>query len=166
MSKLENSARQKIEPVVPEWAANHPAWARLEDQLGWYDNKSIHCQNWYKRLKFIQISLAVLIPVLSHLDPACAKWATSIAGAMIAVLEGVQHMNQYSTLWFTYRATAERLKHEKFLFLSAAGPYKELTEQERLISLAEHVEEHVSTEHANWFNETRRAAAVPKKGTA
>lgn len=163
MCKTDNSARKKIEFVVPEWVENHPAWARLEDQLGWYDDKSTRCQDWYKRLKFIQISLAVLIPVLSHLDPACAKWATSIAGAMIAVLEGVQHMNQYSTLWVTYRGTAERLKHEKFLFLSAAGPYKGQTEQEQLIALAERVEEHVSTEHANWFNETGRAAAIQKK---
>ncbi|WP_419631556.1 DUF4231 domain-containing protein, partial [Thiolapillus sp.] len=118
---------------------------------------------WYKRLKFTQISLAVLIPILSHLDPVYAKWTTSVAGALIAVLEGGQHMNQYSTLWVTYRATAERLKHEKYLFLSAAGPYKELAESERLIVLAERVEEHVSTEHANWFNETRRVMMPQKK---
>lgn len=72
-------------------------------------------------------------------------------------------MNQYSILWVTYRATAERLKHEKFLFLSAAGPYKGLAEPERLITLAERVEEHVSTEHANWINEARRASSAEKK---
>lgn len=148
---------------VPEWAASHAAWIRLEDQLGWYDSKSAYCQGWYKRLKVVQISLAVLIPVFSLLDPECAKWATSIAGVTIAVLEGVQHMNQYSTLWVTYRATAERLKHEKFLFLSAAGPYKGQTEQDRLVALAERVEEHVSAEHANWFNETKRAVAAHKQ---
>ena len=147
---------------VPEWAASHPAWARLEEQLGWYDDKSDYCQRWYKRLKFVQISLAVLIPLLSQLDPEYAKWATSIAGVMIAILEGMQHLNQYSMLWVAYRATAERLKHEKYLFLSAAGPYKGQVEQDRLITLAERVEEHVSTEHANWFNETQRAASVQK----
>lgn len=157
--------KSEVKPTVPvpEWVASHPAWSRLEDQLDWYDNKSISCQNWYKRLKFVQISLAVLIPVFSQLDPEFAKWATSIAGVTIAVLEGVQHMNQYSMLWVTYRATAERLKHEKFLFLSAAGPYKGQAEQHRLIALAERVEEHVSTEHANWFNETRRVVAAQKQ---
>lgn len=148
---------------APESVAAHPAWHRLEDQLQWYDNKSTYCQKWYKRLKFAQISLAVLIPILSHLNPVYVKWTTSAAGALIAVLEGVQHMNQYSTLWVTYRATAERLKHEKYLFLSAAGPYKELAEPERLIVLAERVEEHVSTEHANWSNETRRVMMTQKK---
>lgn len=156
--------REKKEPSVPEWAASHPAWLRLVDQLSWYDSKSIHCQRWYKGLMFSQIVLAVSIPITSHLDPTVSKWLTSIAGGLIAILEGVQHINQYSTLWFTYRATAERLKHEKFLFLSGAGPYKGLPETERLIMLAERVEEHVSTEHANWFNETRQAAEKGKQG--
>ena len=162
MCWFSKKAENKPTFSVPEWAVSHPAWVRLEDQLSWYDNKSDHCQNWYKRLKFIQISLAVLIPVFSQLDPEYAKWDTSIAGVMIAILEGMQHLNQYSMLWVAYRATAERLKHEKYLFLSAAGPYKGQVEQDRLITLAERVEEHVSTEHANWFNETQRAASVQK----
>ncbi len=151
------------EIAVPDAVAVHPAWQRLEDQLNWYDQKSIHCQNWYKGLKFLQISLAVFIPIASHFDPICAKWSTAIAGSLIALLEGLQHMNQYSTLWVTYRATAERLKHEKYLFLSGAGPYKNLDEPERLLTLAERVEEHVSTEHANWINETRRAVTIDKE---
>lgn len=152
---------------IPQWAATQAVWIRLEDQIKWYDTKSVYCQQWYKRFKIFQIGLAVLIPILSHLDPDTAKWGTSIAGSLIAILEGVQHMNQYSTLWVTYRSTAERLKHEKFLFLSEAGPFKTLSESDRLVTLAERVEEHVSTEHANWFNETKRAtSATPKKGEA
>jgi len=74
-------------------------------------------------------------------------------------------VGQYAALWFTYRATAERLKHEKFLFLSSAGAYRDLNESERLIALAERVEEHISTEHANWFNETRKAVARKPEGS-
>ena len=148
---------------VPQSVESHPAWFRLIDQLNWYDNKSRYCQRRFKGLKFIQIALAVLIPVTSLLPADYAKWTASIAGALIAVLEAVQQMNQYSTLWVMYRATAERLKHEKYLLLSAAGPYTGLAEPERLVALAERVEEHVSTEHANWFNETRRVATVQKR---
>jgi len=61
-----------------------------------------------------------------------------------------------------YRSTAERLKHEKYLFLSAAGPYKGLSETDRLIALAERVEELVSAEHANWS--TRPSAAEQEAG--
>ena len=100
---------------------------------------------------------------MSLLPADYAKWGTALAGTAIALMEALQQMNQYSSLWLTYRSTAERLKHEKYLFLSVAGPYRGLSEPERLIQLAERVEEHVSTEHANWFNETRRVASMPKK---
>lgn len=157
-----------ITPPIPDWAANHPAWLRLEEQVAWYDKKSIHAQTWYKRLKFLQVLLAVLIPVMTHFPPDFVKWGTAIAGATIALLEAIQHMNQYSTLWVTYRSTAEFLKHEKYLFLSAAGPYKILAApNERLVGLAERVEERVSTEHANWFNETKKIQATdPTKVTS
>ena len=150
-----------ITPPIPDWAVNHPAWLRLEEQVAWYDKKSVHSQTWYKRLKFLQVLLAVLIPVMTHFPPDFVKWGTAIAGATIALLEAIQHMNQYSTLWVTYRSTAEFLKHEKYLFLSAAGPYKNLAApHDRLVGLAERVEERVSTEHANWFNETKKFAVA------
>lgn len=160
MSDDKNTTLQ--EPPVPESVQAHPAWFRLIDQVNWYDRKSQHCQRWYKWLKFAQVAFAALIPATSLLSGDYAKWAASAFGVLIVVLEAIQQMNQYSTLWFSYRATAERLKHEKFLFLATAGPYKGLAEPERLVALAERVEEHVSTEHANWFNETRRAATAQK----
>lgn len=155
---------KRQEAPVPDAVRNHPAWARLEDQLAWYDGKSRSSQAWYKWLKVLQVILAVAIPIASHADPAVAKWLTSIAGAAIALLEGIQHLNQYSMLWVMYRSTAERLKHEKYLFLSAAGPYKGMNEIDRLVALAERVEEHVSTEHANWVNESQRAASKKQEG--
>jgi hypothetical protein len=149
---------------VSRKVSEHPAWARLCEQISWYDSRSIRCQRLYKWLRFLQIALAVTIPVMAHLQPIAAVWVVSIEGALIAIFEGLQHMNQYPILWITYRSTAERLKHEKYLFLSIAGPYKDLNENSRLILLAERVEEHVSTEHANWFDETRYSAAYPKHG--
>lgn len=151
---------------VPDDTKDKPAWIRLEDQLNWYDQKSCYCQNWYKWLKLVQIVLAISVPILTHLPNCWAIWLTSIAGGLIAVIEAVQHLNQYSTLWVSYRSTAERLKHEKYLFLSGAGPYANLEDNLRFITLSERVEEHVSTEHANWFNETRKAGRDNKGDSA
>lgn len=155
-------AASHSEPPVSNTVKAHPAWFRLIDQRNWYDKKSQRCQRLYKQLKIAQVSLAVLVPVTSLLPSECAKIVASLCGVLIAVLEAIQQMNQYSTLWVTYRATAERLKHEQYLFLSAAGPYKGMTDVDRLVALAERVEEHVSTEHANWFNETKRSASGQK----
>jgi hypothetical protein len=141
--------------LVPAFAATHPAWLRLAGELAWYDSRSQRNQHAYKRLKVTQLALAVLIPVLSVAAGEPARWLVALAGAAIALLEGVQQMNQHATLWVSYRATAEHLKHEKFLFLSAAGPYRDLAEAPRLVLLAERVEERVSSEQANWVREVR-----------
>jgi hypothetical protein len=150
------------EPPVPESVRAHPAWFRLIDEKVWYDTKSQHCQRWYKRLKLAQVTCAVLVPAASLLPARSDMWAASLFGVLIAVLEAIQQMNQYSSLWLTYRATAEQLKHEQYLFLAAAGPYRGLSEADRLVLLAEHVEACVSAEHANWINEARRASGPPK----
>jgi hypothetical protein len=99
-----------------------------------------------------------------NLLPALVSgWFTGIAGILIAFLEAIQQMNQYSTLWLMYRSTAERLKHERYLLLAQAGPYRGLSTNEALVGLAERVEEHVSSEHANWFNEGKRKLSNPNK---
>ena len=149
--------------AVPNEIESHPAWLRLNDQLGWYDKKSIKCKNWYTWLRVMQTILAVFIPVASHLEPGVAKWATSISGAVIAILEGIQQINQYATLWVQYRSTAENLKHHKFLLLSSAGPYKNLKTNEQLVELSENVEEIVSTEHAKWIKEAQQSTKDQKR---
>ena len=62
----------------------------------------------------------------------------------------------YNNLWVSYRSTAEQLKHEKYLFLTKSGPYRDLGEEEALRCLAERVKERVSTEHANRVSKLAR----------
>jgi hypothetical protein len=163
MNKKEPNSIESVNP--PEEITNSAAWYRLESQLIWYDKKSLHAQQWYKRLKIVQITLAVLIPTMNLLPHGIMSWATAISGGLIALVEAIQHMNQYSTLWITYRSTAEYLKHEKYLFLSNAGPYRNLEKEEQLKLLAERVEEYVSVEHANWFNENIKKLHLKKTET-
>ena len=149
---------------IPEPVKTHPAWQRLEEQRKWYASKSASCKNRYRGLRIAQVACAVMIPVFNLFDPPdIAKWLTALSGAAIAILAGIEQINQYATLWTAYRSTAERLKHEKFLFLSSAGPYRGQDEPARLILLAERIEEQISTEHAKWINETSRVVAQDKK---
>jgi hypothetical protein len=138
--------------------AKQPAWLRLNDQLDWYDKKSGDNQSRYKQIKIAQLVLAGSIPVFALVGATWGRWVTAILGASVAILEGFQQLGQYSNLWVTYRATAEQLKHEKYLFLAHSGPYKGLKEEDALSLLAERVEEQVSTEHAKWVSERSRQA--------
>jgi hypothetical protein len=122
------------------------AWNRLSDQLDWYDGKSAHHRVWFQRLKVLQIVAAAAIPVVA--GAGAGAWITGTLGASIVVLEGVQQLFQFQQNWLGYRATAEALKHEEFLYLSRAGPYHDAPTPKVL--LAERVEDLVSQEHAAW----------------
>lgn len=137
-----------------EELGNAPAWARLREQIAWYDGKSQHNQRWYKRLKITEIVTAAAIPFVASVS--APVWVAGGGGALIVVLEGLQQLQQYQQNWITYRATCERLKHEQFLFLAHAGPYAAAPEAEAL--LAERVESLVSQEHAAWTSHREEAS--------
>ncbi|HEX2392235.1 MAG TPA: DUF4231 domain-containing protein [Solirubrobacterales bacterium] len=139
-------ADRKPVAVAPE---EPPARARAREQIAWYDRKSRLNQRWFKGLKICQIVTAAAIPVMA--SQGAATWLIGSAGALIVVIEGLQQLQQYQQNWTTYRATCERLKHEQFLFLAGAGPYREVPQPDVL--LAERVEGLVSQEHAAWVSQ-------------
>ncbi len=143
---------------APPEPVNH-AWERLEDQLGWYDRKSGHQKVWFQRLKVMQIVIAASIPVVA--GAGASAWITGSLGASIVVLEGFQQLFQFQQNWLGYRATAEALKHQKFLYLAQAGPYRDATTRDAV--LAERVEALVSQEHSSWSaTQTEPAAAAAR----
>jgi hypothetical protein len=138
--------------------------ARLKDQIGWYDRRSSTSQRHYKALKITVIVIAALIPLLSGLPLASVlpgglpTWVLGALGAAIAIIEGIQQVNQYHSNWISYRSTCEALKHEKYLYLGKAGPYAGVADAHAL--LAERVESLVSQEHAKWAS-TQEIATKP-----
>lgn len=132
---------------------------RLEDQLAWYEAKSLHHKRWFQSLKVTQIVVAAAIPAAAAVG-ASAGFAGAL-GAVVVVLEGLQQLFQFQQNWIAYRGTAEALKHEKFLYLARAGPYAAPDDRDRL--LAERVEGLVSQEHAAWA-EVQRASTEGDAG--
>ena len=128
-------------------AEESPAIDRLNDQIAWYDRKSNYNQRVFKILKGWTIVAAALVPLLAAFGLRDVRIAAVIA-ASIAVVEGIQQLNQYQTNWILFRSTCEALKHEKFLYLSSAGPYRNADGAMAL--LAERIEGLVSQEHAKW----------------
>lgn len=126
-----------------------PIVARLEDQIAWYDRKSMSCQRIFKRIKTIEIVAAALIPFLAAAkELPWSPWLTGGLGVMITVFVGILQLGQYQQNWITYRSTCESLNHEKYLYLGKAGTYASSPDAHAL--LAERVESLVSQEHAKW----------------
>jgi len=125
-----------------------PIMGRLEDQIAWYSGKSRAAQHTFKRFKVAEIIAAAMIPFIAGLSFKYVAMVTGGLGVLVTVIEGLIHLNQYQQNWTTYRATAEGLKHEKFMYLGKAGQYSTAADPHAL--LAERVETLVSQESAHW----------------
>jgi len=123
---------------------------RLGDQLAWYDRKAAIFQARYKLLKLITLIAASAVPVFAVLGVALwARIVTAALGVIVAVCEGAQQLNQYQQNWIAYRATAEALKHEMYMFTARIGAYADDADRHR--RLAQTIESLVSAEHAKWI---------------
>lgn len=139
-----------------------PTQERLEDQIGWYDRKSQTAQRRYKVLKLTQVIIAALIPLGSAFPIPAAefKWVAAILGLLVLIIEAVQQLNQDQQNWIAYRSTCEALKHEKYLYLAAAGPYGNAENREKRVALlADRIEGLISQEHAKWVSAQEQALA-------
>lgn len=132
-----------------------PTMQRLEDQIAWYDKKSIYNQRVFKTLKTIQIVSGALVPLFAGFGAPTPL--TGSLGVIIVALEGLQQLNQYQQSWVNYRSTCEALRHEKYLYLAHAGPYKNAAKRRAI--LAERIEGMVSQEHAKWVSAQEEALA-------
>jgi hypothetical protein len=122
---------------------------RINDQISWYDRRSITNKRWFKRLRFAEIVVAATIPFLSGFaDKSLAiKIAIGALGVFVAVIASLLGLLQLQVHWIEYRATAESLKKEKFLFLTQADPYNK---DDAFQLLVQRVEALLSKENADW----------------
>jgi hypothetical protein len=136
-------------------------YARLEQQIRWYDTSSGTSQRWFKGTRFTQLSLTASIPVLAFCDLPAVSAAVA-AGAL--VLAAVQELNQWQHNWITYRSTAEALRHEKYAYLGAVAPYDCPDADARRAILVQRVESLISTEHSKWVGRLQSRAQDVGKG--
>ena len=122
---------------------------RLSDQIGWYDRKSITNQRWFKRLRFGEIVAAAIIPFLSGFagNSFSIKIAIGALGVVVAVIASLLGLLQLQEHWIEYRATAESLRKEKFLFLTQTEPYDKDDAFHRFV---QRVEALLSKENTEW----------------
>ena len=132
---------------------------RLDDQIAWYGRKSATNQRWFKRLRFAEIVAAATIPFLSGFagNSLAIKIAIGALGVFVAVIASVLGLLQFQVHWIAYRAIAESLRKEKFLFLTQTEPYDKDDAFHRFV---QRVEALLSKENTDWV----RSVTKPLKG--
>jgi hypothetical protein len=123
-------------------------YQRLEQQIQWYDTRSMSSQFWFKRVKITEVICAAFVPFTSFIN----SYVTAILGVIIVLLETLQHLYQWQHNWVSYRSTCEALRHEKYCYLGHAGPYDGANDETAKKVLVERVESLISTEHSKWIS--------------
>lgn len=151
---------EQVQPV----AAVDPILARLDDQIAWYSRASTRNRRGHWTLRLTSLTMAAAVPITATLQQSSA--VPALLGAGIVVAEGAHELFRLQQNWTSFRATAEALKHEKYLYLAAAGPYRALKNPRSL--LAERVEALVSSETAQWvaIQQSQRTSAVDTASSA
>ncbi|WP_432278313.1 DUF4231 domain-containing protein [Nocardia carnea] len=120
-------------------------WRRLEDQLDYYRTRSNSAKNAYKSVKLVQIVVGAVIPVLAA--AGATGWVTALVAAVPIAAEGAQQLFQWHSNWLRWRAAAETLKNESFLYMAQVGPY---VGEDRRRTLAERVSSIIERETGDW----------------
>lgn len=125
---------------------------RLDNQIKWYDSKSISAQSKYKWMKITVLLCSSLIPFLVAFSGnyICLKIFIGLLGVLITSLEGISNINKYQEHWIEYRSICEILQHEKHMYLYQSGVYDE--SENRFTFFVERIESIISKENINWAN--------------
>lgn len=124
---------------------------RLDNQIEWYDTKSIKAQRTYKKLKGIEIAMSASIPLFVGFIAEFKIWATvvGVIGVLITGIEGWLNLTKHHENWIEYRSICETLRHEKYMYLTKTGVYET---DDPFKMLVERIESIISRENVNWAN--------------
>ncbi len=129
--------------------------SRYNDQVTWYDTKSIKNQNTYKKLQWILIIFSSLTPVLIALDFGFPdfnflKWIAVITAVIVGIATVSQRTFKYYDNWIDYRTICENLKKEKYMHGTGTGDYAGVLDKDSLF--VERVENWISKENSTWIS--------------
>ncbi len=124
---------------------------RVDDQIEWYDKKSVSCQKKYKCLQVIEIVLAALIPLLSAYASNCIAISiiVGIFGSTIAIIESIVKLYKYHENWIEYRSTCELLRYQKYLYSTHSSPYN-ISDETIENLFVRNIENIISSENNKW----------------
>ena len=137
---------------------NHGPWlspeefiqSRVEDQIAWYNRRSLSAKKWFHGLRVAEIALASSIPFLVIFidEIKSAKYIVGGVGVLIAILSGAIALFKLQENWVDYRTTAEGLKHHRYLFTTKTDPYDAADAYQVFVV---NIEGLISAEHTTWI---------------
>lgn len=129
---------------------------RLDDQIKYYDLKSIEYKKKHENISLATIiisALIALVPAFIDILPNCKgiiTFLSALLAATITVLQAIDKLKKYNDLFYQFRMTCEKLKQEKELYLYQSGEYKRTDEMTNEQLFVERCESIMATENGTW----------------
>ncbi|MBL8153540.1 MAG: DUF4231 domain-containing protein [Anaerolineae bacterium] len=91
------------------------------DQVRWTNDRSTRERDANEIIRWWQIILGVIIPVLANNDAEANRLVISLAGIFVAVLTAVYQFRRPEERWRHYRLITERYLNEIWAFIALSG---------------------------------------------
>jgi len=132
---------------------------RVEQYQDWYDRKAVTMKSRYLYMRAFSVVGGGLVPVLANVsssytifDAPVVRVALTIISLMVVITVSLESVYHFREQWKNYRSTEQLLGHEKFLFRSRVGRYKNLSDEQAFNLFVERVEEAIAIENAATLN--------------
>ena len=132
---------------------------RVEQYQSWYDNKAVRSKKIYLRMRALSVIGGGLVPVLVNIPwnaslggITITQALVTIIGLIVVIIVSLESVFHYREQWKNYRSTEQFLGHEKIMFRSKVGRYKNLSEDDSFQLFVERIEEAIASENAATLN--------------
>ena len=97
---------------------------RVDEQLAWYDRKSVSHKRWYYGLQLLTLVSAAMVPIISLASGELAvRIVVAISGSIAAIAAGAASLYRFREQWLDYRVAAETIKYERYRYVTGVEPY-------------------------------------------
>jgi hypothetical protein len=135
----------------------------LKKQRQWYSDKANALKKRGEAIAFLVIFLGTATTFVQALPDGSWKSIVSAAlGASIVIVEGWKKIARYDDTWRAYRAASERMKHERRLYVNAAGSYEERDEEKARKVFVSAVEDIISEEQQLFWSIRHGEGRLPR----
>ncbi|RKR05592.1 uncharacterized protein DUF4231 [Flavobacterium sp. 90] len=143
----------KLSSKLPNMEIENYIIQRVDDQIRYYSIASSRNRLLYLTIMTFQIFLGAYLPILTRVSLSLnIDLQISLIGAFIIILTGLQGIGNFKEKWVLYRKTAEKIKQEKFKFLTIPDKYKE----EEFFNFVRKIEEIFASENNEWIDSAKK----------
>ena len=138
----------------------------LQNQREWYSSRANALKKRGEVIAFVVILLGAATAFIQALpDGRLEKHCLCRLRFPHRYFEGWKKIVRYDETWRAYRVASERMKHERRLYLNAAGHYQELDEEAAKKLFVTAVEDIISEEQQIfWSSRELKPAQAPSAG--